>query len=150
MHVCTTCMIVSLLTTCLNLKTPPLAHVAPCRCKIRESNAEVPLDTKLSKHVCQLILVCTTLRFQGWSNCTLTIPECQNDHHGLWTSTNGPDKASAPSIILALHWALKVLRHVATWRQSVHKNSLLLVVIALLLALLFALALLLAVMIRPS
>ena len=67
-QVCTACMIVSLLTTCLNLKTPPLAQVAPFRCKIRESNVEVPLDTKLSKHVCQLIMVCTTLRFQAW--CT--------------------------------------------------------------------------------
>ena len=45
-QVCTACMIVSLLTTCLNLNTPPLAQAAPFRCKIRESNAEVTLDTK--------------------------------------------------------------------------------------------------------
>ena len=69
-QVCTACMIVSLLTTCLNLNTPPLAQVAPFRCKIRESNAEVPLDTKLSKHVCQLILVRATLRFQAWSTAS--------------------------------------------------------------------------------
>ena len=64
---CTACMILSMPTTCLNLNTPPLAQVAPFRCKTRESNAEVPLDTKLSKHVCQLILVCTTLRLQAMS-----------------------------------------------------------------------------------
>ena len=69
-QVCTACMIMSLLTTCLNLSTPHLAQVAPFRCKIRESNAEVPLDTKLSKHVCQLILVCTNLRFQAWSTAS--------------------------------------------------------------------------------
>ena len=40
---CTACMIVSLLTTCMNFNTPPLAQVAPFRCKIRESNAEVTL-----------------------------------------------------------------------------------------------------------
>ena len=34
-----------------------------------------------------------------------------------------PDKASALSIILALHWALKVVRQSPTWRQSVHKIS---------------------------
>ena len=39
-QVCTACMIVSLLTTCLNLNTSPLAQVAPFRCKIRESNVE--------------------------------------------------------------------------------------------------------------
>ena len=69
-HVCAVCMIVSLLTTCLNLNTPLLAQVAPFRFKIRESNAEVPLDTKLSKHVCPLILVCTTQRFQAWSTAS--------------------------------------------------------------------------------
>ena len=42
---------------------------------------------KLSMHVCQLILVCTTLCFQAWSNCILTIPECQSDHHGSFTNT---------------------------------------------------------------
>ena len=62
MQVCTACMIVSLLTTYLNLNTPPLAQVAPFRCKIRESNAEVTLDTKLSKHG-------------------------QSDHHGSCAST---------------------------------------------------------------
>ena len=55
-QVCAACMIVSLLTTCLNLNTSPLALVTPFRCKIRESNEEVTLDTQLSKHVCQLIL----------------------------------------------------------------------------------------------
>ena len=63
-QVCTACMIVSWLTTCMNFNTPPLAQVAPLRCKIRESNVEVKLETKFSKHVCQLILVCTTQRFQ--------------------------------------------------------------------------------------
>ena len=77
-QVCTTCMIVSLLTTWLNSNTPHLAHIAPFRWKIRESNAEVPLDTKLSKHVCQLILVCTIQRSQA---------EYHSDQHGSCTNT---------------------------------------------------------------
>ena len=111
-------MMVSLLTTCLNLNTPPLAQVAPFRC------AGIPLDTKLSKHICQLILVCTTQTFPSLVYCILTIPECQSDHHGSCTRTAwflGKCLFSLSSSRFS--GLLIVLRQFSTWRQSVHKIS---------------------------
>ena len=84
---CTPCMIVSLLTTCMNFNTPPLAQVAPFRYKIsrvkRGSNighktqqARLPADSGLYNST-----------FPSLVNCILTIPECESDHHGSCTST---------------------------------------------------------------
>ena len=106
-HVCTACMIVSLLTTCMNCNTPPLAQVAPFGCKIRESNAEVTLDTKLSKHVCQLILVCTTQRFQARSAASWPFHSVEAITTTRVQVQHGPNKASALSAILARQWASK-------------------------------------------
>ena len=116
-QVCTACMIVSLLTTCMNFNTPPLAQVAPFRCKIRESNAEVTLDTKLSKHVCQLILVKPGQLHLDHSRVSKRSPRLVYKHK------HGPDKASALSVILARHWAFKCSSPILPWRQSVHKIS---------------------------
>ena len=90
-------MIVSLVTTCLNLNTPPLAQVATFRCEIRESNAEVTLDTKLIKHACQLILVCTTLRFHAWSTASWPFRCVEGITMARAQSQPGPDKVSALS-----------------------------------------------------
>ena len=128
-QVCTSCMIVSLLTTCMNFNTPPLAQVAPFRCKIRESNAEVTLDTKLSKYVCQLILVCRQLNVSKPVNSILTIPECRSDHHGSCiVAHHGPDKAILflldTDILRLEHCSStqKVLRVSSPWRPfAVHK-----------------------------
>ena len=61
--------------------------------------------------------------FPSLVNCILTIPECQAITTARVQAQHGPDKVSALSIILALHWALKVVRQSPTWRQSVHKIS---------------------------
>ena len=117
-HVCTACVIVSLLTTCLNLNTPPLAQVSPFRCKIRESNAEVPMDSKLNKHVCQLI----ALRVQAWSTASWPFHNVKGDHHGR-VRAHVPTKrllSRSSSRILSL---LKVLRKFTAWRQTIHNFS---------------------------
>ena len=106
-QVCTACMIVSFLTTCMNFNTPPLAQIAPFRCKIRESNEEVTMDTKLRKHVCQLILVCTTQRFQAWSTASRPFQSVEATTTDRVQAQHGPDKASALSVILARRWASK-------------------------------------------
>ena len=84
----------------MNFNTPPLAKVAPFRCKIRESNAEVTLDTKL-------ILVCTTQRFQAWSTASRPFQSVEATTTARVQAQHGPDKASALSVILALRWASK-------------------------------------------
>ena len=87
----TACMIVSLLTTCL--------------------------ETKLSKHVCQLIMS-VQLTFPSLVNCILTTLECQSDDHGSCTSTMALTQclfSPSSSCILGL---LQVLRQFPSWRQS--------------------------------
>ena len=93
-QLCTACMIVSLLTTCLNLNTP-LAQIAPFRCKIRNLNAGVTLETKLNKHVCQQILVCATPRFQAWSAASWPFQRVEAIATARVQAQHGPDKASA-------------------------------------------------------
>ena len=100
-HVCTACLIVSLLTTCLNLNTPPLAQVAPFRCKIRESNAAVPLDTKTQQARLPADSGLYNSTCPSLVNCIFTIRECQSDHHARVQAQHGPDKVSDLSIILA-------------------------------------------------
>ena len=116
-QLCTACMIV-LLTTCLNLNTP-LAQIAPFRCKIRNWNAGVTLETKLNKHVCQQILVCATPRFQAWSAASWPFQRVEAIVTARVQAQHGPDKASAlsSSDILGF-W--KVLCQSPTWRQSTH------------------------------
>ena len=106
-QVCTACMIVSLLTTCMNFNTPPLARVAPFRCKIRESNAEVTLDTKTQQARLPADSGPYNPTCPSLVNCILTIPECRSDHHGSCTCTAWSRQRSAISL----------------WRQSVHKIS---------------------------
>ena len=113
MHVCTACMIVSLLTTCLNLNTSPLAQVAPFRCKSRESNAEVPLDTKTQQARLPADSGLYNTTFP--SRVSKRSPRLVYKHHG-------PDKVSALSIILAHHWALKSSAP-SRAIQSVHEIS---------------------------
>ena len=112
-HVCTACMIVSLLATCMNFITPPLAQVAPFRYKIRESNAEATLDTKLSKHVCQLILVCQL--HLDHSRVSKRPPRLVYKHSMV--PTRRLLSLSSSRVI----GVLKVLRESPTWRQAGHK-----------------------------
>ena len=77
--VCTACMDVSLLTTCMNFNTPPLAP-------FRESNAEVTMDTKLSKHVCHVCQLKAFMLQSVEATTTAHVP-----------SQPVPDKASALS-----------------------------------------------------
>ena len=86
-QVCTACMIMSLLTTCLNFNTPPLAQVAPFRCKIRESNAGSTTGHKTQQARLPADCGLHNSTFPSLVNCILTVPECQSDHHGSSTST---------------------------------------------------------------
>ena len=63
-QVCTACMVVSLLRTCLNFKTPLLAQIAPFDTSFARQTRKYRSTKKLRKHVCQLILVCTTQAFK--------------------------------------------------------------------------------------
>ena len=62
-QVCTACMVVPLLTTCMNFYAPPLAQIAPARFASQTRNYHS--TKKLRKHVCQLIHVCTTQSVQA-------------------------------------------------------------------------------------
>ena len=130
MHVCTACMVVSLLTTRLNLNTPPLAQVAPFRCKIRESNtghntqqARLPADSGLYNST-----------FPSLVNCILTILECRSDHHGSCTSTDGMVTTKSLLSLSSSRFIghLKVLRQFSL-SVSQFTNCLVLVTFALLL-----------------
>ena len=63
-QVCTACMVVSLLTTCMNFNTPPLAQIAPFDARFASQTRKCRSTKTLRKHVCQLILVCTTQAFK--------------------------------------------------------------------------------------
>ena len=76
-------------------------------CFSRDSNAEVTLDTKLSKHVCQPKLVFTTQRFQAWSTASSPFRCVEAITTARVQAQHGPDKASGLSIILARYWASK-------------------------------------------
>ena len=142
-QVCTACMIVSLMTTCLNLNTPPLAQVAPFRCKIRESNAEMPLDTKLSKHVCQLWSVQLNVSKPG---------QLHLDHsRASKRSRRLVNKHSmVPTKRLLSVSSTRILGLLRVLRQSSHLSSVSSQFFLLFVAFAFTLALLTAVMIRSS
>ena len=86
-QVCTACIVVSLLTTCMNFNTPPLVQIAPFNATFVSQTRKYRSTKKLRKQVCHLILVCTTQSVQAWSTASLTIPECRSDHHGSCTIT---------------------------------------------------------------
>ena len=120
-HVCTACMIVSLLTTCLNLNTPPLG------CTFSMQDSQVKRGSTTGHKTQQARLPAESdlhnSTFPSLVNCILTVSECQGDHHGSCTSTMVLPKcllSLSSSRILGL---LKVLRQFTTWRQSVHKIS---------------------------
>ena len=106
-------MIVSLLTTCLNFNTPPLAQVAPFRCKIRESNAEVTLETKTRQARLPADPGLCNSTSPSLVHCILTIPECRSDHHSSCTSTAWSRQSVCslyhPRASLGSDWCLKVV-----------------------------------------
>ena len=66
-QVCTACMVVSLLTACMNFNTHPLSQIAPFYERFASQTRKYHSRKKLRKHVCQLILVCTTQSVQAGS-----------------------------------------------------------------------------------
>ena len=71
-QVCTACMIVPLLTTCMNLFQHSTLR-ASCTFlmqKFESQTRKYHPTKKLRKHVCQLILVCTTQRYRS---CTYRV-----------------------------------------------------------------------------
>ena len=145
-QVCAACMVVSLLTTCMNFNTPPLAQIAPF--------PRLPTDSRLYN-----------------SKLAWTLGQLHLDHSGVskrphwlvYNHSHGPEKVSALSVILARplsvilarHLFLKVVRQV---RRPVNLHEIWYCLLLLLCSLLFcllcslllALALLLAVLIRSS
>ena len=120
-----TCMIVSLLTTCMNFHTPPLAQVAPFLMQVQDSRVKRGSNfghNILCKHVCQLILVCTTQRFQAWSTASWTFPSVEAIATARVQAQHGPDRGSFLSIIFARHWASKSCSP-SRALQSVHEIS---------------------------
>ena len=92
-QVCTACMIVSLLTTCLNLNTPPPAHVAPLSMQdSRVKRGTTGHKTQQARLPTDYGLYNST--FPTLVNCILTIPECRSYHHGRVHAQHRPDKAS--------------------------------------------------------
>ena len=85
-QVCRGCMIVSLLTTCMNFNTPPLAQVA--HFSIQESRvkrrSKIGHKTQQGRLPTDSDLYNST--FPSLVSCILTIPECRSDHHGSCTS----------------------------------------------------------------
>ena len=105
-------------------------------CQHSNQTREYHSTKKLRKHVCQLILVCTTQRFQTWST---TIPECRRDHHGSCTSTAWSRK----SVCTLCHPRASSCSPCRATSQFSR-------IFAMFVAFALLLALLLAVMIRPS
>ena len=114
MHVCTACMIVSLLTTCLNLNTPPLAQVAT----FSMQNSRVKRGSTTGHKTQQARLPADS----GLHNTTFSSrvskrsPRLVYKHQVLTKCLLSPSSWR----IIGL---LKVLRQFSTWRQSVHKMS---------------------------
>ena len=78
-------MDVSLLTTCLNFNTPPLAQVAPFSMqdsRVKRGN-NIGYKTQQARLLADSGLHNST--FPSLVNCILTIPECRSDHHGSCT-----------------------------------------------------------------
>ena len=144
-HICTACMIVSLLTTCLNFKTPPVAQVAPFRCKIRESNAEVPLDTKTQQARLPADSGLYNSTFPSLVNCIFELSRASKRSARLVCKHSMvPKSVCSLFVILARHWSLESsapILHLASVRSQ---YFLLLVALALFIALFIA------IMIRSS
>ena len=106
-QVCTACMVVSLLTTCMNFNTPPLAQNAPFDARFATQTRKYHSTKKLRKHVCHLILVCTIQSMLG-RFVQLHLDHSSVSKRPAWLVYNHrPDKASALSlslsVILACH-----------------------------------------------
>ena len=120
MQVCTACMVVSLLTTCMNFNTPPLAQNAPFDARFATQTRKYHSTKKLRKHVCHLILVCTIQSMLG-RFVQLHLDHSSVSKRPAWLVYNHrPDKASAlslchPRVSFGL---LKVVRLVGRFSQS--------------------------------
>ena len=112
--VCTACMDVSLLTTCMNFNTPPLVRIPPFLMqRLVKQNAEVPFNKETEKARLPTDSCLYNSKRPSLVNCILTIPECRSDHHGSCTITAWSCKrVCSLSVILARHCALKVVRQV--------------------------------------
>ena len=93
-QVCTACMVVSLLTTCMNFNTPPLAQIAPFDARFAsQTRKKARLPTQ-----------------------SVQASECRSDRHGSCTSTAWSRKSVCslchPRASLGSKWALKVVRQV--------------------------------------
>ena len=128
-QVCTVCMVVSLLTTCMNFNTPPLAQIAPFDARFaRQTRKKARLPTQ-----------------------SVQASECRSDHHGSCTITAWLKKKKKRLLSLSSTRVIGLRlgsKSCSPSRQTSQysRNFVLLVALALLLAL----ALLIAVMIRSS
>ena len=125
-QVCTACMDVSLLKTCMNVNTPPLAQVAPC-------------DARFASQ---------TRKKERLPTQSVQAPECLSDHHGSCTNTAwSRQSVCSLFVILARPWALdRALKVVRQIRRSVSITKFRIVCCCSCIAL----ALLIAVMIHSS
>ena len=119
-QVCTACMVVSLLTTCMSFNTPPLAQIAPFDAKFASQTRKYHSTKKLRKHVCHF----KAFKLQRVQAITMALVQAQH----------GPEKASALSLsssrVIGL---IKVVRQASKATSQSSRNFALRVALALLL-----------------
>ena len=133
MQVCTACMVVSLLTTCMNFNTPPLAQVAPFGRKIRDPNAEIPFNKEAEKARLPTAS-CLYNSKLAWTLGQLHLDHSRVSKRSPWLVSNHSMvfkkrlfslSPCHPRASLGSNWALKVVRQVGATSQSSRNFALL-------------------------